>query len=417
MRILFVHRGPSTQWDGVGPELVRRGHEVTVATTDEGLEPRLEGVTSVRYRIGPGHKVENVRTHHGDRGVVAHLDGVERAIASGLAVRALVQRLEEQGRRFDVIVAYGHTGTSTALRGAIDVPVVTYMELPDWQWMGERADFPPDRTHRWSAAAAGVMSSYGVASSEAVFVPSEYARGLFAERIRHRVFTVPDGVIANPHVDTAYAREQFLDDPDAGPVVALFAHTMEAFRGGDVFLQIAVKVRAAYPKTRILVVGKEETRRGTELPHLDGESFFEWSLARAGLARKDLKWFEFLPFPRYQLALKAADVAVFPFYGGAGVWGLYHAMAAGLAIVGSNRAFIPEAIRHEREGLLADPDDVERMTRSVLDLVGDAQLRARLGHAAFQRWATVFSLPAAASRYETALAEVVDTYRERGRRR
>jgi glycosyltransferase involved in cell wall biosynthesis len=82
---------------------------------------------------------------------------------------------------------------------------------------------------------------------------------------------------------------------------------------------------------------------------------------------------------------RAADAFVLPAtrepYGT--VWG--EAMAFGLPVVGWRAGNLPFLAEHEREGLLLEPGDVEALSRTMLQLAIDSDLRARLGAAAKRR--------------------------------
>src|SRR2546421_12922181 len=50
------------------------------------------------------------------------------------------------------------------------------------------------------------------------------------------------------------------------------------------------------------------------------------------------------------------------------------AACRGRAIVGGNRAGIPDVVQHEANGLLVDPDGVEGLAEPLVRLVSDRQL-------------------------------------------
>ena len=68
------------------------------------------------------------------------------------------------------------------------------------------------------------------------------------------------------------------------------------------------------------------------------------------------------------------------------VWG--EAMAYGLPVVGWRAGNLPYLADDGREGLLAEPGDVEALARSLAGLAGDEALRRRLGEAARRRAAS-----------------------------
>jgi len=58
------------------------------------------------------------------------------------------------------------------------------------------------------------------------------------------------------------------------------------------------------------------------------------------------------------------------------------AAARGRAIVGGNRAGIPDVVSDGENGLLVDPDDADQLADALVRLLSDRQLAERLGAAA-----------------------------------
>jgi glycosyltransferase involved in cell wall biosynthesis len=55
------------------------------------------------------------------------------------------------------------------------------------------------------------------------------------------------------------------------------------------------------------------------------------------------------------------------------------ACCRGRAVIGGNRAGIPDVVRDERNGLLVDPDDVDGLAAVLVRVLEDRALAARLG--------------------------------------
>jgi glycosyltransferase involved in cell wall biosynthesis len=66
----------------------------------------------------------------------------------------------------------------------------------------------------------------------------------------------------------------------------------------------------------------------------------------------------------------------------------------GLPVVATRVGGTPEAVLHERTGLLAEPTDVDGLTGALVRLLGDAEFRQRLGAAAQDHVRGHFSLDA-----------------------
>jgi len=88
---------------------------------------------------------------------------------------------------------------------------------------------------------------------------------------------------------------------------------------------------------------------------------------------------------------------------------LVEAMACGLAPVSTAVSGIPELIRHEQNGLLAQPRDIAGLADHLGRLLDDAQQRKQFGKAARQTVVEHFDLHAAARQiaelFEQAIAE------------
>lgn len=144
----------------------------------------------------------------------------------------------------------------------------------------------------------------------------------------------------------------------------------------ETFVRVAARVLAAAPRTVFLLAGD-----GTLRPQVEA------LIDKLGLHKRVrlLGWRNDVPN-----LLHAADVLLHT-----SVWeglpqAFAQAMAAGLPIVATGVDGAPEAIEHGGNGFLCPPGDSARLAQHVLTLLGDRQLRARLGAAGRQR-ASAFS--------------------------
>jgi sugar transferase (PEP-CTERM/EpsH1 system associated) len=95
---------------------------------------------------------------------------------------------------------------------------------------------------------------------------------------------------------------------------------------------------------------------------------------------------------------------------------LLEAMAAGLPVVASDVGGNRELIESERSGLLFPSGDVAALAEQLGRLLGDADLRARLGRAAALRARSEFSMEAMLARYASLYRRVGRRIREPERR-
>jgi len=111
--------------------------------------------------------------------------------------------------------------------------------------------------------------------------------------------------------------------------------------------------------------------------------------------------------------LAAADLYVFPSYEEAMSLALLEAMAAELAVVASDIEGNRPLVQSGENGLLAPPRDPPVWAAAILSLLGDADVRARMGAAARQRVAREYTVPQIAGQQLQFFEELI-TARARG---
>jgi glycosyltransferase involved in cell wall biosynthesis len=104
----------------------------------------------------------------------------------------------------------------------------------------------------------------------------------------------------------------------------------------------------------------------------------------------------------------ASDLFVFPsLYEGLGV-SLLEAMAAGLAVITTDRPPMSEVVDNGLNGVLVPPGDPTALAEAVLALAGDPSARQRMGEAARSVVAARFSIDTTAHQVERLYSEVLE---------
>jgi glycosyltransferase involved in cell wall biosynthesis len=154
-------------------------------------------------------------------------------------------------------------------------------------------------------------------------------------------------------------------------------------------------VFARIPDARLLLVGKG----------LFGEEkkFLEMSQARGWHARVvDAGWVE---MSRLRAFFSAADVAIYPFDDTLinrtkCPVKLIDLLAAGVPVVAEAVGQLREYIQNNETGMLVSPGEEEEFARSVIELLDDADKRARLGACAAAKMARDYGWEKLAERVE-----------------
>ena len=262
-----------------------------------------------------------------------------------------------------------------------------------------RSDVPTVLTRRVDTPEPGFIARLKYGRCDRVIAVSDGVRDvLIGEGIPpEQVVTVHSAIDAEAMPfdcqDPAVTRRAF-DLPDDALVVAMVAQFVDR-KGHDLLLDVLPRVIESEPRTRVLLFG-DGPRREAIAERLDRERLRD-RVRLAGF-RSDLV--DLLP---------CCDLLVHPARSeGLGV-ALLEAAGAGLPVVATRVGGVPEAVVDGRTGLLVEPGDLDALAEALLRLLGDADLRRRMG-AEGRAWVKVErSVPVMVRRnravYESVLAE------------
>jgi glycosyltransferase involved in cell wall biosynthesis len=245
-------------------------------------------------------------------------------------------------------------------------------------------------------AACARLPTHVVAVSEAVRRDCVDRQGFAADRVSviHTGIEPPASV--DPFAVSAF-RQQYAKSPDSPLVVVLARLSYE--KGVDTLIDAAAVLRQTHRDTRIVVLGDGPDRAALEARI--GERGVGGAVALAG-HREDV-------WP----ALAAADVVCLPSKSEGMPNALLEAMAMSRPVVATSVGGIPEAITHEQEGLLVEPDAPAALAAALGRVVGDGDWARRMGLAARRRVDEQFAARAVARRYGEMYASLLGRRLER----
>jgi glycosyltransferase involved in cell wall biosynthesis len=216
-----------------------------------------------------------------------------------------------------------------------------------------------------------------VSRSAAVIVMGENQRFNFDRWLpAERIFVVASGI----EVSALPKRS-----PAAGdPFTVLFLGNLIRTKGVFVLLEAAAKVVAAQPSVRFIFAGDWPLQSDrVEAERFIRERGLDQRVSFAGVVAGERKW---------QL-LVDADVLAFPSYYPLEAHPLVivEALRAGLPVVSTKWAAIPEMIEDGVNGLLAIPQDVDDLAEKLLRIIRDPALRERMSRANRRRFDEFFT--------------------------
>ena len=364
--------GIGTQFAALAPALARLGHEVHVITLADPAGRKAPGEAVI-------HAVPKPR-----------LGRLWPAADPAWSVR--VARCLSALGRFDVIFApewcapaavYSRRKRSgaliTNLTTSLEQALAISPELPAWRSL--RVQYAIQRR----AERAQAERSDGLAASSAAILA--WSRRLW------KLDGIPAAVVPNM-VDAELVREWAqgelpIEIPADAPVVA-FSGRLELRKGVDVLAEAMRAVWAEVPETRLVLAGRDSPRRqGTMGEHV---------LRVTGDHADRVHLLGAQPRERLFPLLARADVVALPSrWENFGLAAL-EAMAVGSAVVATDAGGFPEFMDDGIDARLVPPANADALARAVIELLGDRELRQRLGSAAARK-AERFDSPAIAARH------------------
>jgi glycosyltransferase involved in cell wall biosynthesis len=158
-------------------------------------------------------------------------------------------------------------------------------------------------------------------------------------------------------------------------LIVIYTGRIVSYKGLPLLVQIWLDVLAKFPNARLFAVGgggvdvfncEAEIRRRVEQAQLQN------SVTLTGAVHNVEDY------------LQASDLYALPTQNEAFPLALLEAMACALPCVSTPVGGIPDIIRHGENGWLVPAGDADALRDAILQLLGDAALRARLGQAALE---------------------------------
>ncbi len=222
---------------------------------------------------------------------------------------------------------------------------------------------------------------------------SEAARDFVGEYFPADYRIIPNGIDYARFSTPLPPLERFRD----GRLNVLFVGRLEKRKGLRFLLRAWQQVHAAFPDSRLIVVGDGRPREG-----------YRRFAERQGWTEQDVHFAGYVSsadLPRYY---QAADIFCAPSTGqeSFGIV-LLEAMASGVPIVASAIPGYRDVVTNGVEGLLVEPKQSESIAHALIGLLGKPELRQRLA-ATGRETARHYDWPSIAARVLEYYAEVLD---------
>lgn len=359
--------GVTAYVDNLGQQQLAAGHEVAVATWDQGEDrtgDENRRLAVLRARAGDG--ADLLRLIRDFRPDLIHAHSIWEMTSHAVAAA------RELGRPY-LVTTHG-TWHFLRYTGA-------YARWRDWVRLGlwQRRVVWPGILRR----AGGVIALNAL----------EEAEGLRAGVSPDRLHRIPNAVdLAEFRPAEAFAAKRALGWPEVFTV--LFVGTMQVQKGVFTLIEAAAAL-APRQRPRFVFCGEgpdlERARAASEAAGLASGAVF--------LGR--------VPRERMPGLYQAADAVALPSRQEAFATALLEAMASGVACLGTNDGGSPEIIEDGRTGRLVPPGDSRALAAAIAELARDPHAARVMGRAGRKRVEERFSWPLVAGRITAAYQQAL----------
>ncbi|MBI4618813.1 MAG: glycosyltransferase family 4 protein [Desulfobacterales bacterium] len=183
-----------------------------------------------------------------------------------------------------------------------------------------------------------------------------------------KIFSIPTGVKLeefDPNINGQYLKKELGID-GITPIVTMVA-VLRSWKRHEIFLDAARLVLKDFPKAKFLIVGEGPRRKNVE----------------AKIEELGINDFTIMTGHREDIPeiLSISDISVLTSESSEGVpQALIQAMAMARPVVATNAGGIPEIVSDGQTGMLIEPNDADKLAKSILRLLKDREFAQRIGN-------------------------------------
>ncbi len=330
-------------------ELVKRGHEIHVFTAAS-----YNGVTAPSSEVMEGITVHRIPLKLDWSYRMKVWDGLNEALSS---------------ERFDIIHTYDYAQphSAAAIGAGTQAGVSTVLTVFDVHSMIPRAWYKrlPMRMMEKFMAAKTLKKASVVLVRAPNLVEPLVELGCTRESIRVTPSGVRDESLAT------FEGNGFLGEHDiVGSPVVLYVGRLNPLKGPQYLLEAAPAVVKAFPGAQFVFVGPDQNGYSEALKS---------RAERLGLSRRFHLLGPIYDFEEKMKAYASCDVFALPTGYEGTSQSIFEAMAQGRPVVATNVGGIPFQMTDGLEGRLVPFADVQRLAAAITQILGDKELRTRMG--------------------------------------
>ncbi len=203
--------------------------------------------------------------------------------------------------------------------------------------------------------------------------PTKWQRSTFPSEYGNKIEVVHEGIDTDFFSPNNSAEFKFRDKKltQKNKIITYCARNLEPYRGFDQLMNSLPLVQEKQPDAQIIVAGGDDVSYGR--PHPSGKSYRE---VYQDLLKDKVNWDNVhfvgkLPYSEYLKVLQISSVHIYLTYPFVLSWSLLEAMSVGCVIIGSATSPVEEVICDQKEGLLVDYFDNEKLSEKISEVLSN----------------------------------------------
>jgi glycosyltransferase involved in cell wall biosynthesis len=366
MRVLFVHQNFPAQFRHIARALHSAGHEVVAVTVESNKQPQFL----------PTHRYKFDVKWIGDPNPLAR--PVTARIIQGRAAAASMRELDAQGFVPDLVFAHLGWGESLPIR---DVwPKAKLIIHAEFYYSSEGANinFDPEFTQdtsfdaRYRIRLNNAPILLALCDADWGVAPTLWQKSRFPSLFQDKIVVMHEGIDTDlfsprPYVGFTLPDGRRLNSDDE--VITFLNRNLEPYRGYHIFMRALPAILAARPKAHAVVVGGDQVSYGPPAPHGGTWKDFFFNEVKEKLPLDRVHLVGKIPYSKFIDLMRLSAAHIYLTYPFVLSWSVLEAMSSERLVIASKTEPVEEAIVHGENGLLVDFFDVEKLSKTVIEVL------------------------------------------------
>ena len=291
----------------------------------------------------------------------------------------------------DLVVGHSGWGELLPVKDIFpNVPVLHYLEM-FYQPVGLDVDFDPEfATQGWARQTKvrikQSLQLLALQDLDTVLMPTQFQAQTIPHEYQHKCAIIHEGIDTEAigPVDDRYVtlKKAGLTLRKGDEVVSFVNRSLEPMRGFHVFMRSLPKLQQLRPNAQIIVVGSESVSYG-QPPQ--GHANWKDAMLQELRGKIDLSRVHFVgkvPHNTLHDIFRVCSCHVYLTYPFVLSWSMLEAMSCEAVVIGSKTKPVEEVIEHQKNGLLVDFFDTDKLAETIAKVLTEPDRYQTLGQEA-----------------------------------